>query len=108
MDHAAQKLTEICDMGFFLYVGFCSDKLAIGDYRAAAKQGLPRYAALITPGWVQDRKGEPFWTSETLFDSATTGEMWSELRRSYMCGGLEGPHIELAPGNSEIHVAQQV
>ena len=98
----SQSFSLIGDKDIFLLVGLRLSLADIQDFRHTIAHKSVRYAAMILPFWLRDGIQSALWTSQTVIDSALTGDPWASGWVVYCAGGISSHHFDLSPASAEV------
>ena len=102
LGRTTQSISLIGDREVFVLIGMCTSWAEIMDFRRTAGNRSPRYAAMIVPNWLRDGNDSRLWTSQTIIDSAMTGDVWAAPWMVYTSGGIRSHHFDSSATNSEV------
>ena len=99
---ASLPMSVIYDNDIFFLIWYCHSWAEIQDYRRTVFHRLVRYAAVILPFWLRDGTESSSLTSQTLIDTALTGDPLASGWTVYCSGGIISHQFDLSPSNAEI------
>ena len=72
------------------------------DFRRTLSQRSVRYADMIVPARLRDGAESAYWESQTLVDTAPTGDPRASTWMVYCAGGIAIHQFDLSPPSAEI------